>query len=68
MLFEMSAEPVGNPEHFRTRGPEELQKAIITIRDRAILTIRDVRKNMLRRTIAAKNMQESVGDDLLRQR
>jgi hypothetical protein len=52
----------------RHLGPEELQRAIITIRDRAILTVRDVRKNMVKRTIAAKNMQESVSDDFLQRR
>jgi hypothetical protein len=52
----------------RNLGPEELRRAIITIRDRVILTIRDVRKNMLKRTIAARSMQESVDDDFLRQR
>src|SRR5260370_28904977 len=50
----------------RDLDPEVLQRAIITICDRAILTIRDVRKNMLKRTIAARNMQESVDDDFLR--
>jgi hypothetical protein len=52
----------------RHLGPEEFHSAIITIRDRAILTIRDVRKNMVKRSIAAKSMQESVDDDFLRQR
>jgi len=52
----------------RHLGPEEFQKAIITIRDRAILIIRDVRQNMVKRTIDAKNMQKSVDDDFLRQR
>jgi hypothetical protein len=45
-----------------------LQKAIITIRDQAILTIRDVRKNMVKRAIAAKTMQGSVDDDFRRRR
>ena len=31
----------------RHLGPKELQRAIITIRDQAILAIRDVRKNMV---------------------
>jgi hypothetical protein len=52
----------------RNLGPEELQRAIITIRDRAILTIRDVRRNMVQRAIAANNMQGSVDDDFLRRR
>jgi len=33
----------------RNFGPDEMRIAIVTIRDRAILTIRDVRKNMARR-------------------
>jgi hypothetical protein len=51
----------------RYLGPKELQRAIISVRDLAILTIRDVRKNMAKRTIAANNMQRSV-DDILRRR
>jgi hypothetical protein len=52
----------------RHLGPKELQRAIITIRDQAILAIRDVRKNMVKRTTAAKTMEESVDDDFLRRR
>jgi len=52
----------------RHLDPEEYQRAIITIRDRAILTIRDVRKNMVTRTIAARNMQNTVNNEFLRQR
>jgi hypothetical protein len=52
----------------RNLSAEELQKATITVRDRAILIIRDVRQNMVKRAIEAKNMQKSVDDDFLRQR
>ena len=38
-------------------APAELQKSINAIRDRTIITIRDVRKNMQNRINAAKNMQ-----------
>jgi hypothetical protein len=51
----------------RHLDPEEMQRSIITIRDRAILNIRDVRRNMVKRTIAAKSTREMV-DDVLRQR
>lgn len=47
-------------------GGQELQRSINAIRDRIILTVRDVRKNMARRTIAAKNMQAIVDDSFLR--
>jgi hypothetical protein len=52
----------------RHLGPKELQRAIISVRDLAILTTRDVRKNVVKRTTAAKTMQESVDDDFLRRR
>lgn len=42
----------------RNFGPDEMRIAIVTIRDRAILTIRDVRKIMARRADEAKNLQE----------
>jgi hypothetical protein len=45
---------------------EELQGAITAVRDRAVLIIRDVRKNMHKRTIAAKDMQKYLSDDFLR--
>jgi hypothetical protein len=45
---------------------EQLQAAII--RDRTILIVRDVRKNMQRRSLAAKRMEECLNDDFLRQR
>jgi hypothetical protein len=51
----------------RPLGPEGMQRSIITIRDQTVLNIRDVRRNMVKRTIAAKNMREMV-DDVLRQR
>ena len=47
---------------------QELQRSINAIRDRIILAVRDVRKNMAQRTIAAKNMQVIVEDKALRQR
>ena len=47
-------------------GGQELQRSINVVRDRIILTVRDVRKNMARRTIAAKNMQAIVDDSFLR--
>jgi len=47
-------------------GGQELQRSINVVRDRIILTVRDVRKNMARRTIAAKNMQGIVDDSFLR--
>jgi hypothetical protein len=52
----------------RNFGPDEMRIAIVTIRDRAILTIRDVRKNMARRADEAGNLQESLTDDFVRQR
>jgi hypothetical protein len=51
----------------RHLAPEELQRAITAIRDRVVLITRDVRKNMYKRTIAAKDMQECLSDDFLRQ-
>jgi hypothetical protein len=51
----------------RHLAPEQLQGAITAIRDRAVLIIRDVRKNMHKRTIAAKEMQEYLSEDFLRQ-
>ena len=46
---------------------ERSQAAIITIRD-AVLIIRDVRKNMGRRSLDAERMQQCLNDDFLRQR
>jgi hypothetical protein len=49
----------------RPLGPRELQRSINAIRDRIILTVRDVRQNMVKRTIAAKNMEGIVDDGFL---
>jgi hypothetical protein len=50
----------------RRLAPDQLVKETIAIRDRAILIIRDVRKNMQRRALVAKRMQDSLSDDLRR--
>jgi hypothetical protein len=50
----------------RSLAPEEFDRAITAVRDRAVLIIRDVRKNMRKRTVAAKNTQETLSDDFLR--
>ena len=42
----------------RQLGSEELQKLIVSIRDRAVLSIRDVRKNMQRRAVKTIEMQD----------
>jgi hypothetical protein len=42
---------------YRVLSPEQWRAEIVARRDRAILTIRDVRKNMLKRIIEAKKMQ-----------
>ncbi len=42
----------------RELGQEELRKQIADIRDRTVLVLRDVRKNMTERAAAAKTMQE----------
>jgi hypothetical protein len=52
----------------RQLAPQELHEAIIAIRDRTILIIRDVRKNMERRALAASRMQACLSDEFLRQR
>ena len=52
----------------RHLGDQELRRSINAIRDRLILTVRDVRRNMVQRTIAAKHMQAVVEDRLLRSR
>jgi hypothetical protein len=51
----------------RHLGPEDLQRSINAIRDRIILAVRDVRRNMVRRTTAAKNMEQIVDRRFLRQ-
>jgi hypothetical protein len=62
-IAQAQREIVALPRHV---GGQELQRSINAIRDRIILTVRDVRKNMARRTIAAKNMQAIVDDSFLR--
>jgi hypothetical protein len=52
----------------RRAAGRQLQRSINAIRDRIILTVRDVRKNMVQRTIVAKNLQVVVENQLLRQR
>lgn len=49
----------------RHLGPEERRTATVAIRDKAALLVRDVRRNMLKRAIAAKRMQEALGNDFL---
>jgi hypothetical protein len=49
----------------RQLGLEELQDAITAIRDKTVLVVRDVRKNMQRRSIDAERMQKCFGDDFL---
>jgi hypothetical protein len=52
----------------RQLGSQQLQADIITIRDRAVLIVRDVRKNMQRRSLDAECMQDCLNDDFLRRR
>ncbi len=52
----------------RQLSSQQLQAAIVAIRDRAVLIIRDVRKNMRRRRLEAECMQECLNDDFLRRR
>jgi hypothetical protein len=52
----------------RQLDSQQLQAAIITIRDRAVLIVRDVRKNMQRRSIDAKRMEECLNDEFLSRR
>lgn len=49
----------------RRLAANALSSAIATIRDRTALLIRDVRSNMHRRTIAAREMQQALGSDFL---
>src|SRR5437879_4202277 len=51
----------------RNLAPEALWNAMWTIRDKTVLMTRDVRKNMHRRTIAAKEMQQTLCSDFLHQ-
>src|SRR2546421_4484843 len=46
---------------------EALWSAMWAIRDKTVLMTRDVRKNMHRRTIAAKEMQETLCSDFIYQ-
>jgi hypothetical protein len=41
-------------------GPNELRRETAVVRDRTVLAVREVRKNMAKRAITAKNMQESL--------
>jgi hypothetical protein len=41
-------------------APEELKRHLIMRRDRAVLTVRHVRKNMIERTVAAEGMQRRL--------
>jgi hypothetical protein len=52
----------------RQLGSQQLQAEIITIRDRAVLIVRDVRKNIQRRSLDAECMQECLNDEFLRRR
>jgi hypothetical protein len=47
---------------------EQLHKAIIAVRDRTVLAICNVRRNMQTRTVEAKNIEESLSDEFLRQK
>jgi hypothetical protein len=52
----------------RQLSAEQLQAAIIAIRDRAVMIVRDVRKNIQRRSLDAECMQECLNDEFLRRR
>jgi hypothetical protein len=54
--------------NYRHLAPEDMQRAMIAIRDGTIMIVRDVRKNMQNRDNVAKTMQETLSDDYLRQR
>ena len=45
-------------------GPNELRKETSVVRDRTVLAVREVRKNMAKRAITAKNMQGSLVESL----
>ncbi len=47
---------------------EQLHKAIIAVRDRTVLAICNVRRNMQTRTVEAKNIEEGLSDEFLRQK
>src|SRR5260370_14573152 len=45
-------------------GPNELRKETSVVRDRTVLAVREVRKNIAKRAITAKNMQGSLVESL----
>src|SRR6516165_6317373 len=45
-------------------GPNELRRETSLVRDRTVLTVREVRNNMAKRAITAKNMQGSLVESL----
>src|SRR5260370_28596034 len=45
-------------------GPGELRRRTSAVRDRTVLAVREVRKNMAKRAITAKNMQGSLVESL----
>jgi hypothetical protein len=49
----------------RDLAPEVLRTALAAIRDKAVLMIQDVRKNMHNRILAARKLQETVGPAFL---
>ena len=51
----------------RDLAPEALRPAIAAIRDKAVLMIQNVRKNMQKRILAARKLQETVGPEYLAQ-
>jgi hypothetical protein len=51
----------------RHLAPDALWSAIAAIRDKTVLMSRDVRKNMHSRTVIARGLQETLGNDFLSQ-
>src|SRR5258706_2738858 len=45
-------------------GPNELRRETSVVRDRTVLAVREVRNNMAKRAITAKNMQRSLVESL----
>src|SRR5215470_1345511 len=45
-------------------GPNELRREASVVRDRTVLAVRDVRNNMAKRALTAKNMRGSVVESL----
>jgi hypothetical protein len=45
--------------------PEESRRAVVAICERVLLSVRDLRRNMLRRGIAAQKLQSALDDDFL---